>query len=616
MNHTTIGHLLIQEALPANVKFEGPLDKGGTSRLLQRIAEKDPKQYGEITKNLRDVGNRIAFESGTSFGLQDMKPYTHLRDEAFALHAPELLKLRRTSAADPSLHRSLPFQQKKLTLLSQIEAHVNDAMKAVIDKAPTNLTAWIKSGARGDVSMGRQMLGMAGLNMDTSNRLLPEISKRSFSEGLSPIDFYVHAQGARRGLVNTYTAVRDPGAFAKELNTINMDMVITKHDCGTTHGRALLTSSDDLVGRVLASDVPGIGHRNDVITGSMQERMAKHPGSVKVRSPLYCEAHEGVCAVCSGLSEEGRLPPVGEHVGLKAAQSLTEPLTQLALNQKHSGGVIGAGKSPLQSILQFMHAPKVFAGAATLSHISGLVTHVDPAAAGGFDVTVHGLKHYIKPEHESLVKVGQHVTKGDALSTGQMNPVEVVEHKGMEAGRLYFADGLRQMYGDAGIRGHGRVFETVARGILNLGQVIHPGQHDFIPGEIVHWNAVQAQMPTGHDHVNLAGSEGRILAHEAGTFAPYTAVTPAVMKQLAAQNIDMLHVFKPNSLIVKPIMLGTERAALHKGDWMANLAFRFVNQTFRNNVATGASTQIRDTFNPVPAYVYGQHFGEGKDGKY
>lgn len=616
MQHTTIGHMLIQETLPANIKFEGPLDKGGTSKLLASIAEKDPKQYGETVKNLRDVGNRIAFESGTSFGLQDMKPYTQLRDEAFAEHADELSALRHAAAANPMLHRSLPYQQQKLTLLSQIEAHVNDAMKTIIDKTPTNLTAWIKSGARGDVSMGRQMLGMAGLNMDTSNRLLPEISKRSFSEGLSPIDFYVHAQGARRGLVNTYTAVRDPGAFAKELNTINMDMLITKHDCGTHQGRMLPSTSTDLVGRVLAADVAGIGHRGDIVTSSMQENMAKHQQSVKVRSPLYCEAPEGVCAVCSGINEEGRLPPVGEHIGLKSAQALTEPLTQLALNQKHSGGVIGAGKSPLQSILQFMHAPKVFSGAATLSRTSGTVTHLTPAASGGFDVTVNGLKHYIKPEHEPLVKVGQHLTKGDALSTGTLNPVEVVEHKGMGAGRLYFADGLKQMYADAGIKGHGRVFETVARGILNLGQVVHPGSHDYIPGEIVHWNAVQSQLPTEHDHVDLAHAEGRILAHEAGTFAPYTAVTPAVMKQLAAQQITKLPVYKQNSLIVKPLMLGTERAALHKGDWMANLAFRFVNQTFKNNVATGASTKIKNTFNPVPVYVYGEHFGEGKDGKY
>lgn len=616
MQHTTIGQLLIQETLPASVNLSGPLDKGGTSKLLQAIAEKDPKQYGEITKNLRDVGNRIAFESGTSFGLHDMKPYTHVRDAAFETHAAELAKLRRAGAADPALRRSLAFQQQKLELMSRIESQVNNGVKDVIEQHPTNLTAWIKSGARGDVSMGRQMLGMAGLNMDTSNRLLPEIAKRSFSEGLSPIDFYVHAQGARRGLVNTYTAVRDPGAFAKELNTIHMDMVITAHDCKTAHGRTLPTTSTDLVGRALAEDVPGIGHRNDIITGSMREHLAKQQATVKARSPLYCEAPQGVCAVCSGLNEEGRLPPVGEHIGLKAAQSLTEPLTQLALNQKHSGGVIGAGKSPLQSILQFMHAPKVFAGAATLARVSGEVTHVAPAASGGFDVTVHGIKHYVKPEHEAVVKVGQRVLKGDSLSTGTINPVEVVEHKGMEAGRLYFADGLKGMYADAGIRGHGRIFETVARGILNLGQVVHPGHHDFVPGEVVHWNAVRGQMTAGHDLLAPGAAHGRILAHEAGTFAPYTAITPAVVKQLHSQNVTQVPVFKKDSLIVKPIMLGTERAALHKDDWMANLAFRFVNQTFRNNVATAASTRVADTWNPVPAFVHGADFGKGKDGKY
>jgi DNA-directed RNA polymerase subunit beta' len=616
MSTTTIGQLLIQGALPPDVALQGPLDKGGTSKLLQTIAEHHPKQYGTVVQNLRDVGNQIALESGSSFSINDLKPHTDLRDAAFKSHMPQLLRLRHEAALNPELNRSLPFQQKKLELFAKVEEHVNNGIKAAIESRPNNLTSWIKSGARGDTSMGRQMLGMVGLNLDTSNHLLPVIAQRSFSEGMSPIDFYVHAQGARRGLVNTYTAVRDPGAFAKELNTIHMDMVVTDHDCKTTHGRELPANSPDLIGRALAEDVPGVGHRNDIITNVMRERLAKQRTVVKIRSPLFCTAPKGVCAVCTGLNEEGRLPPVGEHVGLKAAQGLTAPLTQLALNQKHAGGVVGASKSPLQTILQFMHAPKMFAGAATLAHVSGEVTHVEPAAAGGLNVTVKNIKHYVAPGLDVTVKPGQRVAKGDPLSHGEINPVDVVEHKGMEAGREFFASRLRQIYADAGIRSNSRVTEVVTRGILNLGQVIHPGTHDYVPGEVVHWNSIQQHLPTAHDTVELGKAEGRILAHETGTASPYTVLTPATVKQLKDQNISHVPVFKQNSLIVKPIMLGTERAALHKDDWMANLAFRFVNQTFRQNAATGARTQIRDTFNPVPAYVHGQYFGQGKDGKY
>jgi DNA-directed RNA polymerase subunit beta' len=610
---TTIGQLLVEDALPKGVKSPGLLDKSGMGKLLSTVAQTHPQQYGEVVKSIRDVGNQVAFETGSSFTLEDLEPKTGMRDAAFEEHEAELLAARKALSADP---RSTALQARKIGVLAKIEETMNKGIGAFVKKAPDNLTAWVASGARGDVAMARQMVGMAGMNLDAANRLIPEIAKRSLSEGLSPIDFHVHAQGARRGLVNTYLAVRDPGAFAKELNTIHMDMLVTGADCGTTHGREMLTSDPDIVDRCLAQDVAGVGHRNDVITTAMRDALVKRHKTVQVRSPLTCTQVTGVCAHCLGLNEEGRLPPVGEHVGLKAAQALTEPLTQLALNQKHTGGVVGAGRSPLQKILTFMHAPKNFPGAAPLARASGTITSIDKAAAGGYHVHIGELQHYVGPESELLVKPGQAVAAGDVLGSGQPNPVEVVAYKGMQEGRRYFADELKKTYADAGIRGQGRIFETVARGILNLGQVVSGGRHDYTPGEMVHWNAIQEHLPTSHESVATGGATGRILAQEAGGLLPYTTLTATHVEKLKKLGLPNVPVFHKDALVVRPVMLGTERAALHKDDWLANLAFRFVNRTFKENAATGAKATVGGGFNPIPTFVYGQHFGEGKGGRY
>jgi len=64
-----------------------------------------------------------------------------------------------------------------------------------------------------------------------------------------------------------------------------------------------------------------------------------------VRSPITCEAKEGICAKCAGVREKGRLPNIGEFVGIAAAQALSEPISQGQLRVKHTGGTLGDTKS-------------------------------------------------------------------------------------------------------------------------------------------------------------------------------------------------------------------------------------------------------------------------------
>jgi len=614
---TTVGHLLLSAGLPEGITAPSLLDKKGLGQMLSEIAQKHPDRYGEVANHVKDVGNRVAYETGTSFTLADLKPDTKLRDAAFAAHHQELRRLIDQAIKTPAIQRSPAFARQKAELYAKIEQHVQQGVADRIKTQPNNLTAWIASGARGDTHMARQMLAMSGLNVDVAGKLAPDIAKRSFSEGLSPMDFHIHATGARRGVVNTYTSVREPGAFAKELNTIAADMVVTQLDCGTTRGRELPPADPDVLDRLLAREMPGVGHRNDLVDDRLRQLAIKtHLATLPVRSPLTCAAREGVCSRCYGQNEEGRIPSIGEHVGLRASTSITEPLTQLALQSKHSGGVVGAGKSPFHQILDVMHAPRELAGAAVLARHAGQVTRIDKAPSGGWQVHVDGTPHYLAPGLDPIVSVGQRLTRGVALSGGQPHPAQVVSHLGMERGREHFADTLRGLYGDAGIRGHGKIFETVSRAVLNLGQVVQPGKHDWIPGEIVHWNAVAPHLAEQRaTWVPLDQAEGRILHGEAGHLGPYETLTNKHIAALRARKIGQVPVFSKDDLVVRPIMLGTERAALHKGDWLANLGFRFLGQTFRENAATGATASLHG-WNPIPSLAHGAEFGKGEGGRY
>ena len=70
---------------------------------------------------------------------------------------------------------------------------------------------------------------------------------------------------------------------------------------------------------------------------------------VKIRSPLTCQAHRGICIKCYGRDlARGQTVNLGEPVGVIAAQSIGEPGTQLTMKTFHTGGT--ASRSVEQSV--------------------------------------------------------------------------------------------------------------------------------------------------------------------------------------------------------------------------------------------------------------------------
>ena len=75
--------------------------------------------------------------------------------------------------------------------------------------------------------------------------------------------------------------------------------------------------------------------------------------TIRMRSPLTCEAEEGVCANCYGRDlARGTQVNVGEAVGIIAAQSIGEPGTQLTMRTFHIGGIAQGGQQSFQEAAQ------------------------------------------------------------------------------------------------------------------------------------------------------------------------------------------------------------------------------------------------------------------------
>ena len=119
------------------------------------------------------------------------------------------------------------------------------------------------SGARGNVSQVRQLVGMRGLMADPQGRIIDLPIKSNFREGLKVTEYIISSYGARKGLVDTALRTADSGYLTRRLVDVAQDIIVREEDCRTSEGLSLdelfntyktdLTIEDRLIGRLLAN---------------------------------------------------------------------------------------------------------------------------------------------------------------------------------------------------------------------------------------------------------------------------------------------------------------------------------------------------------------------------
>jgi len=213
------------------------------------------------------------------------------------------------------------------------------------------------SGARGNLSQVRQLVGMRGLMADPNGQIIDLPIVTNFREGLTVTDYIISSYGARKGLVDTALRTADSGYLTRRLIDVAQDMITREKNCKTEDGISLthvvdgsntiISLGDRIIGRLLANQVrhPNTGN---ILASSNQEitpTIAQEINNIKiqkviVRSPLTCSSSRSVCQQCYGWNlAYGNLIDLGEAVGIIAAQSIGEPGTQLTMRTFHTGGV-------------------------------------------------------------------------------------------------------------------------------------------------------------------------------------------------------------------------------------------------------------------------------------
>ncbi len=590
----TLGQHLVDAVLPKGWRHDDQaLTKSVLNDSLVRLAKSDPTAYPEVVTRLKRLGDEVATLEGISVGLDDIAPHPE-RDALLAPHVD-------------AFHAARTHADKEKALFA-----AQDAMLSLAKRDKGAMGEMVRSGGRGNAAQLMRAVGSPVLARDSRDRTVPWLIKKSFSEGLTPADAWVAGGEARVNAVRSNISVVEPGDLAKILVNNMGDKLITTIDCGTRNGVEMAAADPHLIDRYLTD--------GRLVTPGLASSIAVKGDPVTVRSPMTCEAPHGICQRCQGLDSSGHPHVLGTNVGMRAAQALSEPLTQFSLNAKHGGRVAAAatGKKQLDGIKgvrQLLEIPTSFLHKAVLADRDGKVGGVEPAPQGGSYVTVEGSRHYVPPDQQVTVAVGQPLFAGDTLSDGVPRPDEIVRHKGLGEGRRYLVDALHDVYRRAGADVDKRHLETLARSVLSHVQIIDPGPDDaFMKGDVIDYNRFRAALAASHRRVGLTEAAGETLAQDVFHFTAGTRVTPDVAAMLARRGVHEVNV-ADNAPMAAPLMRPASRTPLLNPDWMARLGHRYLKDSLLAGAHRGDHADLHG-YSPVPAYAAGTEFGQGPEGRY
>jgi DNA-directed RNA polymerase subunit beta' len=352
----------------------------GKKQLRQLLAwsftNYDSMQACALADELKYLGFKYATQAGISISIEDLK-------------IPFIKNLMLEKANQEIINAEKIYLKGKITDVERFQKII-DTWSLTSESLKEQVIYYFKnydplnsvyimafSGARGNLSQVRQLVGMRGLMSDPSGEIMKLPIKKNFREGLTITDYLMSGYGARKGIVDTALKTANSGYLTRRLIDVGQDILIREKDCLAINAflfsiteqhdsKAKSLVFDKLLGRVLSKSIvipktnELVAHAGTQITPKLIETFKeKKITTFYIRSPFTCNLYRAICQNCYGwdLANE-TLVDIGEAVGILAGQSIGEPGTQLTMRTFHTGGIFTSEArqqivSPINGIIRF-----------------------------------------------------------------------------------------------------------------------------------------------------------------------------------------------------------------------------------------------------------------------
>jgi DNA-directed RNA polymerase subunit beta' len=601
---TTVGHIILNEAIPQDIGivdrtkpenlFRYEVDQLTNRKMLSLIINRCINKYGStntaaILDKIKDLGFKYSTKGAMTVSVSDME----IPEAKYAL----------LDAADKEVDKI--EKQFRRGLMTEDERHakviavwnaatddIAGALMQGLDKH-NNIYMMADSGARGSSNQIKQLAGMRGLLAGPTGDVVEIPIKSNFREGLSVLEYYISAHGARKGLADTALRTADSGYLTRRLVDVSQDIIVREWDCvkdedekpgmwvsAFKDGENIVEPLKDRVrGRWLLEDVTNpqtgevIARADTMVTPDQAEEIEKAGiEKVFIRTILTCRSRVGLCAKCYGANmASGRVVRIGESVGIIAAQSIGEPGTQLTMRTFHTGGIasnedITQGLPRVEELFE-ARKPK---GLAIISEFGGRVSVNDTKKKR--EVVVENTetgesKEYLIP-YGSRIKVmnGDVIEAGDELTDGSVYPHDILKIKGIRGVQDYMLQEVQRVYRLQGVDINDKHIEVIVRQMLKRIKIDENGDTAFLPGSLVDWlefeevnkrAVMQGYEPASGTRALLGITKASLATDSFLSAASFQETTRVLTEASIKGKSDPLIGLKENVIIGKLIPAGT-----------------------------------------------------------
>ena len=625
IHDTTLGRVIFNEVLPEDFPFVNkPLAKKDVVRVLARVFN----NYGadvaaETADKIKAMALEHATRSAVSTGMDD---YFEIEGIDDILNAGDEKVAQIAEQFDEGMITDDERRRLTVRVWRNADAEVTAEVDKHLHDVDSAVSVLALSGARGSVDNIKQAGAMIGVQVDASGRDIELPVKHPYKQGMTPLEAFVVTRGSRYGAISTALKTADSGYLTRRLVDVAQDVFTVSdegaaEDPGFTIYRdesdiTMISFADRISGRYAAEDVAGYVLKGDLITSDIAEAIEadEKVNDVKIMSVLSTTELNGIPCKSYGVDlSTGFLVSDAEPIGVIAAQSVGEPGTQLTLDTKHEGGVggsnISTGLPRVEELLE-ARSPKgeaclakvdltvqsvketennyivnvmpdqiklrdpntgeetvVEFGVAditTIPHPSASENRIKPTVTrredGSFDIT------WRSDQYQLAVESGDHVDKGDNLTTGSKHLGDLVECKGVIETERYIIDDVLRIYASQGSDISAKHLEVIVRQMFSRVRIEEPGDSSYIAGAIVSKAAVvdenkrliaEGKEPAEFTQLLLGISKVSVNSDSFLSGASFQDTTRVLIDAAISGRVDHLKGLKENVIIGRKIPVGT-----------------------------------------------------------
>jgi DNA-directed RNA polymerase subunit beta' len=181
-------------------------------------------------------------------------------------------------------------------------------------------------------------------------------------------------------------------------------------------------------------------------------------------------------------------------------------------------------------------------------------------------------KYLIPVGKHILVRDGDFVKAGEALSSGSVDPHDILSIKGVADVQAYLVNEIQEVYRMQGVKINDKHVEVIVRQMLQKVKIVDPGDTHYLEGDVVHRFKFYEENESLKNRVVVTdkGDSGKVKVYDLTDKKPIKEFN----SELKKKGKELIKIRDAHPAIANPILLGITQTSLTTDSFISAASFQ------------------------------------------